>query len=1068
MAHIEKSKAGSAKRRYANRDTRSTGLPISLGVVTLDTVYTAFQDMIFTKDRSGRITSANEAFAKYVNATVEGLIGKTAYEMDGVMPELADSISMVDEQVMQTQCPFIKREWQLFADGSKNVYVEQVTTPLIDNGESVGVLVIIKDLTELKMAMDEVERQNEILETIGKVSALMLEPDINAFTHSIYEAMEIIAKGIGAHRIDIWRLRGAGDEAYYSLEYDWTRDRTIGNLFESSKDEDRKKIITVDDKVIPFMEGLLTKGKPINGIVGEMPLPVQEMFWKNGIEMVRSALIMPIILSDEYWGFIGAFDVEEERKFSENEELLLRSSRRMIASAMTRMEITKDLMHQTDRLRYELVTKRDFFARMSHEIRTPMNAILGMTELALRERMSNAANEYIMTVKQTGMNLLTIINDILDFSKIESGNLEIMKQEYALSSLIYDIVSIIRMRLAYTRIRFIVDIDSNLPCGLVGDEGKIRQILINLLGNAVKYTQKGYIKLTVKGEVKSSNDMLHLWLVVTDSGKGIKEEDQAKLFRDYIQVDKEKNAGIEGVGLGLSITNGLVLAMNGTISLVSEYGKGSEFAVMLPQKIVRYDKIARVDEPERKTTLIYERRKLYVDTLTGALNNLGIECDVVDNSDDVLDKMATGSYAYLIGSVDLMVEIRYQLQELAEKQGEFQIIGIAEYGDETDSVWRTLSTPIHTISLANTYNGDDSRYVYTEEDSSIRFSAPEAKVLIVDDIATNLKVAAGLLAIFDVEIDVCGSGEEAIDLVRENNYDIVFMDHKMPGMDGVETTQAIRELGNNVPIVALTANVMANMKEMFISSGFNDYIGKPIDTVVLADVMRRWIPRSKQRRYFAPEPVVDDTAKHPETGITFTIPGVDIDKGFRTAGGKMDVYLDILSTFLDEATERQVQLYEFLEAGNIRMYTISVHALKGALANIGATELSELAAKIEAAGEKKDMEFIEKNNEHFISGIGRLLTSIKSVLSETAKNVSEGKKSSKQETERFVSTLMDLRNAISDMNAGTMNKALEHLLSDALTEQSLSTVRTISRHILMAEYDDAEQMIDNLIKAFDG
>jgi len=1031
--------------------------------ITLDTVYDAIQDMIFTKDVNGRITSVNPVYARHIMQSKDEIIGKTAFELGTMSEEAAEAIAEADRQVREGKTVLMSREWTTYPDGER-MYTEMVKTPLLEENDVTGVLVTIRNLTELKLAMEEVDRQNRILETISRVSALMLEPDINAFEFSIYQAMEIIAHGINADIIDIWRYRKDADEPYYTLAYEWTE----GALFGAETGVGQNAANHTEHATIPYMENILSKGRTINSIVKDLPPNVQKDLNEHGI---ISVLLMPIILHEEYWGYIGAFDLKHSRLFTENEELLLRSSRQMMASAMMRMEMTKDIMQKSQLLEYELTSKRDFLARMSHEIRTPMNAIVGMTELALREKMSDTAIEHIMTVKQAGINLLSIINDILDFSKIESGNMDIIQAGYALSSLMYDIISIIRMRMAYTRIRFIVDIDSKLPGGLIGDEAKIRQILINLLGNAVKYTEKGFVKLTVTGDI--IDDTLSLKMIVADSGIGIKKEDIESLFRKYIQVDTARNVGIEGVGLGLSITSGLVEAMGGEISVESEYGEGSAFTVVIPQKIEDKHRLAEVIEPDKKKTLVYERRSLYIDTLVQTIKNLDIECDIIDNPDDFVSKMATGSYAYAIGSSELMIEVKADLDAL---DGDFQIIGIIEFGEESSDLWRTLSTPVHSISLANIYNGEADRYTYSDEsDTSIKFSAPSARILIVDDIMTNLKVAAGLLSPYEVEVDLCSSGAESIEAVKENKYDIVFMDHRMPGIDGIEATKIIRAMGDDdiyyktLPIVALTANAVGNMRDVFIEAGFTDFIAKPIDTTVLANIMRDLIPKSKQRRYYATN-LFADGADDADSGVDdfFTIEGVDVKKGIRTSGNRVDLYLDILATFLDEGSERMTQLHEYRNTGNIRMYTISVHALKGALANIGAAELSEIAAQLESAGDRKSMDYIEAHTDRFLSGIHRLLANVKAVLIETAKNAGRSSEVTEEDTAGFVETLKELRAALDDMDAGVMNRALETLLSSALTEQSLSTVRLISKHILMAEFDDAESIIDSLIKTLEG
>ena len=402
--------------------------------------------------------------------------------------------------------------------------------------------------------------------------------------------------------------------------------------------------------------------------------------------------------------------------------------------------------------------KTSFLARMSHEIRTPMNAITGMAELLLRGELSKEARSYAEDIKHAGTNLISIINDILDISKIEAGKLEIIPSKYSFSSMINDIINIIRMRLAEKPIQFSANIDENIPDSLIGDQVKFQQIFLNILSNAAKYTAQGYIDLVVKAE-KRVDKQIWLKITVRDTGKGIKPEDQVKLFGDFIQLEANKNLGIEGTGLGLAITKRLCLAMGGDISVESKYGKGSTFTVIIPQ---------------------------------------GIES-----------------------------EVKFALANDQEK------------------------------------NSDSS--------GMVNFTTPHARFLIVDDIITNLKVAEGLLLPYLATIDTSQSGAKAIELIKKHEYDLVFMDHMMPEMDGVETTRLIREWEkeqeNNtktrkqaneknldfqhrrqIPIVALTANAVSGMREMFIEKGFSDFLAKPIDVPKFDEIIERWIPKEKKQQ----------------------------------------------------------------------------------------------------------------------------------------------------------------------------------------------------------------------------
>jgi len=653
--------------------------------------------------------------------------------------------------------------------------------------------------------------------------------------------------------------------------------------------------------------------------------------------------------------------------------------------------------------------KSNFLARMSHEIRTPMNAITGMAELLLRGELSNEARGYARDIKQAGNNLVSIINDILDFSKIEAGKLEIVPVKYMLSSLINDTVNIIRTRLKEKPIRFFTNIDGNIPNTLIGDEVRMRQILLNLLSNAVKYTEKGHIGLTITMD-KQEDDLVLLRMSVADTGRGIKLEHQSNLFDEFVRVDIKKNQGIEGTGLGLAIASRLCAAMNGKISMESEYGRGSVFTVIIPQGIESKESFAVVQDPEKKKILVYESRVIYAKSVCWSLENMKVSYTMTTNQNEFASALYREEWFYVFSGYGIYEKIKPLMEQNASvfcggKKPHLALM--VEWGTEAyiPNV-RFVSIPIQSLSIANTLNGKNDRQNYFESSvhsGVIRHTFPGARLLIVDDIATNLKVAEGLLSPYNAKIDTCLSGAEAIELVKQNKYDIIFMDHMMPEMDGIEATAAIRKLemkeeagssGKQIPIVALTANAVVGMREMFLKNGFNDFLSKPIDVSKLDEILDCWIPKEKQMKYNK-EKIInnneqitvnkenngqDELPDKSANSLLFNIPNVDTAKGIAMLGGP-DNYRKIISLLCKDIDERLVKLQTAPDADALPAFIIQVHSIKSASASIGAQEVSSRAAGLEAAGKASDMTFIREHLTDFTVQLTELKKNIRAALS---------------------------------------------------------------------------------------
>jgi len=711
-------------------------------------------------------------------------------------------------------------------------------------------------------------------------------------------------------------------------------------------------------------------------------------------------------------------------------------------------------------------SKSNFLARMSHEIRTPLGAIMGMAELSLREDLPVAAEDYISTILHAGENLLDIINDILDLSKIETGQLEIIEDEYMITSLINDVINIIKPKTLDSRLRFIVDIDSGMPIAYRGDITRIRQTIINLLSNAVKYTDTGFVKFSIKTERIDENNA-NLVIIVEDSGRGIKEEDILLIFNEYTRFDVNANKDSIGTGLGLAITHTLVSAMGGEIHVVSKVGEGSIFTAIIPQKIIDKRKLALVNDPESHNVLIFERREILIEPIIQTMMNLGVKYKLVSTDEEFYEELMSNRYSFVFLAAILYDKVKSKYEKI---ETEATIVLVAEFGDVIPARnIHVLTTPIFSIPCANIFNGISDNYTKSSVEKTPKgFTAPDVKVLIVDDINTNLIIAKGLIQPYGVHIDTCTGGKEAIAAISSTKYDIVFMDHMMPEMDGVETTRRIREMGESdsyykdVPVIALTANSILCSQDMFMTSGFSDFLSKPIEIAKLNTVLTKWIPSHLR----IDGDMCSENSFDAETGadagagaLPDEIKGVDINKGIRQSGGTIEFFYETLASFYSDITERFELIRECINKKDLQQYKIYVHAIRSASANIGADYISKLAFDLENAGINGDWAYILSNNDVFITELEKLLDNIKNALSTYDAN--EDVENDSDRDEKIKKELGELTSALDVYDIVTVNETVDKLLKLARTEDEKSTMREISNHILLFEYDEVYKLVDS-------
>lgn len=539
-------------------------------------------------------------------------------------------------------------------------------------------------------------------------------------------------------------------------------------------------------------------------------------------------------------------------------------------------EHARDLAAALEQAEHANEAKSAFLSNMSHEIRTPITAILGMNEMIQRETGSSAIMDYSDNIRRAGESLLSIISDILDFSKIENGKMELETEEYSLSSVIVDLYNLVQFRAEAKGLELSFVIDPDLPSHFIGDETRLKQIITNLLTNAVKYTEEGKIEFEVKLEEKLDDSVL-LSISVTDTGIGIRKEEMDRLFEPFDRLDLKKTRTIEGSGLGLAITRQLLSLMDSELMVESRYEEGSRFYFSLLQEVSDWTPIGEF-EPD------------------------------------------------------------------------------AHIEDDKQTVRKTSS-----------------------------FIAPGKRLLVVDDTPMNLQVIAGLLKRTRMNIDVATSGRECIDKFATENYDLVFLDYRMPQMNGIETLAELKRLYpdkcEKTPVISLTASAVSGDREKMIGAGFTDYLSKPVNIDEMEQMMIKYLPKDSVIIIDGNgSDEQDELAALPE--IIFDYPQLDVRRGLEYCGDAED-YIFALETFEVSVDAKAAQLEADLNNKDIENYAINVHSLKSTSRAIGATSLSEKAFGLEQAAKAKDEDTIMRDTPALLREYRELKDILRKILEQS-------------------------------------------------------------------------------------
>lgn len=641
----------------------------------------------------------------------------------------------------------------------------------------------------------------------------------------------------------------------------------------------------------------------------------------------------------------------------------------------------EEIQIKNDILNLAKQSKDQFLANMSHEIRTPMNAIVGMSELIMREDISPKVEQYCQNIESSGHNLLAIINDILDFSKIESGQLKVVNEPYSIAGIVNEVVNMAVFRRSYKDISIIVDIRPDIPTRLDGDELRIKQVLTNIVTNAVKFTEQGYVFISVSCYKKEGNNILKL--EVKDTGVGIKKEDLAHLFESFTRFDTKKNRSIEGTGLGLAICKRLVELMHGTIKVSSTYRKGTTITIEIPQKIVdaspsivlKNTDIKVISYTDVDARHMGDMKNYYRTAYEHMWAPFGVEHLLATDYGTVYDAVESGKYSHIIIGTEEYRAHRAYFDEISEKIRLF-VMYDPRYDIHLEEGIVGIPMPFCAVSILYALNGERNYAdVGGRKLQQSAFVTPGAKILVVDDNEVNLKVTEGILGLYKANSILVKSGREALSVLAQTPIDLVLMDHMMPELDGIETTKIIRQSGEesfrNVPIVAMTANVVNDVQQMFLANGFQDFLPKPVTVSAVGDILIHWLPEDlikyeetadEINRLISNESNEDKKDKTENESNNVYDVKIDAATAIENMGGQRDLFKELLEYCLELEEKRWNDLDEQFVKEDWKEYTIQVHALKGGMRSLGIEELALAAQGLEHASKEGRIDDVKEGH----------------------------------------------------------------------------------------------------------